>query len=161
MRPASTAARLVTAVLAAIPTLLIATACGSSAPANDTTPTIGFHQTGGTTPGFPGHGMTGTAPTAAATTTTASSAAAAPTANTVDIRNFAFAPAKLTVPVGTTVTWTNSDEEPHTVAANDSSFRSPGMGHGATYTFVFTTPGTFDYICTIHPFMHATVVVTK
>ncbi|MFX0574283.1 cupredoxin domain-containing protein [Nocardia nepalensis] len=160
MRPVSTGARLATAVLAAIPSLLLVTACGSSAPAHDTAPTIDFHQTGGPTPGFPGHGMTGSAPTAAAASTT-TSAAASTTANTVDIQNFVFAPAKLTVPVGTTVTWTNKDEEPHTVAANDASFRSPGMGHNANFTFVFNTPGTFDYICTIHPFMHGTVVVTK
>ncbi|KAA0022807.1 amidase [Antrihabitans cavernicola] len=85
----------------------------------------------------------------------------APTsANAVNIDDFAFAPASLTVPVGTTVTWTNKDEEPHTVASGDGSFHSPGMGAGATYSFTFTKAGNFDYICSIHPFMHATVVVT-
>jgi plastocyanin len=79
----------------------------------------------------------------------------------VDINNFAFAPSTLTVPVGTTVTWTNRDEEPHTVVADDGSFHSPGLGTNGTYAFTFAKAGTFGYVCSIHPFMHATVVVTK
>ncbi|OJZ68830.1 amidase [Mycobacterium paraffinicum] len=89
----------------------------------------------------------------------------APTApvsgNQVNIDGFAFAPATLTVATGTTVTWTNRDEEPHTVAASDGSFHSPGMGTGATFTHTFTDPGTFDYVCSIHPMMRGTVVVTR
>ena len=82
--------------------------------------------------------------------------------NAVDINNFAFTPATLTIPAGTTITWTNRDEEPHTVVSNDgSTFHSPGMGTGASYTVTFTNTGTFDYVCSIHPFMHGTVVVTK
>jgi plastocyanin len=77
----------------------------------------------------------------------------------VNIDNFAFAPATLTVTAGTTVTWTNHDEEPHTVAANDGSFHSPGMGTGATYSHTFAASGTFEYVCSIHPMMHGTVVV--
>jgi len=80
--------------------------------------------------------------------------------NQVNIDGFAFAPATLTVSAGTTVTWTNHDEEPHTVAASDGSFHSPGMGTGATFTHTFSTAGTFDYVCSIHPMMHGTVVVT-
>ena len=88
--------------------------------------------------------------------------APAPTGpNAVSISNFAFAPATLTVPVGTTVTWTNHDEEPHTVVAGDGSFHSPGLGTDATFSNTFATAGTFDYVCSIHPFMHGTVVVTK
>ncbi|BBY04408.1 cupredoxin domain-containing protein [Mycobacterium seoulense] len=79
----------------------------------------------------------------------------------VTIDGFAFAPATLTVAAGTTVTWTNRDEEPHTVAASDGSFHSPGMGTGATFTHTFTDPGTFDYVCSIHPMMRGTVVVTR
>lgn len=80
--------------------------------------------------------------------------------NQVNIDGFAFVPATLTVSAGTTVTWTNSDEEPHTVAASDGSFHSPGMGTGATFTHTFSTAGTFDYVCSIHPMMHGTVMVT-
>lgn len=78
----------------------------------------------------------------------------------VSIENFAFAPAALTVHRGDTVTWTNHDEEPHTVAAGDGSFRSPGMDANATFSFTFTKPGTYDYVCSIHPVMHGTVLVT-
>jgi plastocyanin len=80
--------------------------------------------------------------------------------NQVTIDGFAFAPATLTVAAGTSVTWTNRDEEPHTVAAGDGSFHSPGMGTGATFSHTFATPGTFDYVCSIHPMMRGTVVVT-
>ncbi|MEZ0358819.1 cupredoxin family copper-binding protein [Mycobacterium sp. SA01] len=78
----------------------------------------------------------------------------------VNITNFAFTPATLTVKVGDTVTWTNKDEEPHTVVANDGSFHSPGLDANATYSFTFTKAGSVDYICSIHPFMHGTVVVS-
>jgi plastocyanin len=78
----------------------------------------------------------------------------------VNIDGFAFVPATLTVRAGRTVTWTNHDEEPHTVAANDGSFHSPGMGTGGTFSHTFATAGTFDYVCSIHPMMHGTVVVT-
>ena len=77
----------------------------------------------------------------------------------VTIDNFAFVPATLTIRAGSTVTWTNHDEEPHTVAASDGSFHSPGMGTGATFSHTFSTAGTFDYVCSIHPMMHGTVVV--
>ncbi|OBF86009.1 amidase [Mycobacterium sp. 852002-51163_SCH5372311] len=81
--------------------------------------------------------------------------------NQVNIDEFAFVPLTLTVAAGTTVTWTNHDEEPHTVAASDGSFRSPGMGTGGTFSHTFSAPGKFDYICSIHPMMHGTVVVTS
>jgi plastocyanin len=81
--------------------------------------------------------------------------------NQVTIDGFAFAPATLTVSAGTTVTWINRDEEPHTVAASDGSFHSPGMGTGASFTHTFATAGTFDYVCSIHPMMRGTVVVTS
>jgi plastocyanin len=80
--------------------------------------------------------------------------------NQVSIDGFAFVPATLTVKAGTTVTWTNRDEEPHTVASSDGSFHSPGMGTGATFTHTFSAAGTFDYVCSIHPMMHGSVVVT-
>jgi amicyanin len=82
--------------------------------------------------------------------------------NAVNIAQFAFSPASLSVKVGTTVTWTNNDSEPHTVTSTNNSgpLKSPAMKSGDTYTFTFTTAGTFDYLCTIHPFMTATVVVT-
>ncbi|MFC4055840.1 cupredoxin family copper-binding protein [Actinomadura syzygii] len=85
---------------------------------------------------------------------------AAPVAgNAVSIKGFAFVPATLTVHAGATVTWTNDDEEPHTVTSGKGPLRSPAMDAKATYRHRFARPGTYDYICTIHPFMHGTVVV--
>ncbi|BBY38983.1 hypothetical protein MMAN_31170 [Mycobacterium mantenii] len=101
------------------------------------------------------------ATSAAPTTQMSVTAPAAPVrGDQVTIDGFAFAPTTLTVSAGTTVTWTNRDEEPHTVAASDGSFHSPGMGTGATFTHTFSTAGTFDYVCSIHPMMRGTVVVT-
>jgi plastocyanin len=100
--------------------------------------------------------------TSAPTATVSVTAPAAPAnGNQVNIDDFAFVPATLTVSAGSTVTWTNRDEEPHTVAASDGSFHSPGMGTGATFSHTFLTAGTFDYVCSIHPMMHGTVVVTQ
>ncbi|SBS75819.1 Plastocyanin [uncultured Mycobacterium sp.] len=130
-----------------------------SAPAKAPAPTVDFGPNGGTSVGMPGmtSGMPGMGPIASATTSTTP-----PVAGTaVDITNFAFAPANLTVKVGDTVTWTNKDEEPHTVVANDGSFHSPGLDANGRYSFTFTTPGSFDYICSIHPFMRGTVMVNR
>ena len=148
--------------LAAVGVLLTA-ACSS--PASNTTatsPSITFQS--GMTPGMSGQAMPGMSgmqsPPASASATAADSPA--PQGGTaVAITDFKFNPAALTVPVGTAVTWTNQDEEPHTIAAKDGSFHSPGMDTHGTYSFTFTTPGSYDYICSIHPFMTGTVVVTK
>ncbi|MFE1881378.1 cupredoxin domain-containing protein [Streptomyces diastatochromogenes] len=90
-------------------------------------------------------------------------AAAAPvTGNAVAIKNFAFSPATLKVKAGTTVTWTNQDTDAHTVtsAGSGGPLHSAALAPHATYTYTFTKPGTFAYLCTIHPFMTATVEVT-
>jgi len=77
------------------------------------------------------------------------------------IKNFAFAPATVTVAVGSTVTWTNDDQDAHTVTSNDGGpLRSAVLQTGGTYRYTFTRPGRYVYLCTIHPFMTATVVVT-
>jgi plastocyanin len=132
----------------------------SSAP-SATSPSVTFGS-GATTPGMPGMGGMPAMPNMPAGTTAATTGSAAPVAgDAVNINNFAFVPATLTVAAGSTVTWTNRDEEPHTVVANDGSFHSPGMGSQATFSYKFATAGTFDYVCSIHPFMHATVVVTQ
>jgi plastocyanin len=65
------------------------------------------------------------------------------------------------VKAGTTITWTNRDQDAHTVTAMPGgAFHSPTLTTGQSYQYTFTTPGRFDYLCTIHPFMTATVVVT-
>ncbi|MBV8994925.1 MAG: cupredoxin domain-containing protein [Pseudonocardiales bacterium] len=92
---------------------------------------------------------------------TAASRQDAPVATTaVAIQTFAFSPAIVTVKVGTTVTWTNRDQDAHTATAMSGAFHSPTLNTGQSYQYTFTTPGRFEYLCTIHPFMTATVVVT-
>ena len=88
---------------------------------------------------------------------------AAPAAGTVQVNifNYKFDPETVTVVAGTTVTWTNKDEIPHTVASTDKSFpASAGLDTGDSYSYTFTKPGTYSYYCTLHPFMKGTVVVT-
>ncbi|MCQ4079371.1 plastocyanin/azurin family copper-binding protein [Streptomyces sp. RB6PN25] len=83
--------------------------------------------------------------------------------NAVSIKNFAFSPAVLKVKVGTTVTWTNQDGDAHTVtsAGSGGPLKSAPLTTGATYSYTFTKPGTYAYFCSIHPFMTATVEVTR
>jgi len=78
----------------------------------------------------------------------------------VTIVDFNFGPETLEIPVGTTVEWVNEDSFDHTVEANDGSFVSEDMGTGDRFTFTFTEPGTFDYICGIHPSMTGSIVVS-
>jgi plastocyanin len=86
-------------------------------------------------------------------------AAPAPGEATVSIQNFDFHPMALTVPVGATVSWKNLDGEPHTVTSTDGSFRSEALDQGDTYRVRFSKPGTYKYICTIHPRMVASITV--
>ncbi|MBJ7339581.1 cupredoxin family copper-binding protein [Mycolicibacterium sp.] len=161
MRPARSGAALgVLAALTAAASVLLAGCSGSgSAPLPD--PSVTFGAQTSTTPGFAGNGTAGPAAPAPGTSAGTAGTGAPAGGPSIGIDNFMFAPATLTVPVGSTVTWTNHDGEPHTVVANDGSFHSPGMDTGASFSFTFTAPGSFDYICSIHPFMHATVVVTR
>ncbi len=79
---------------------------------------------------------------------------------TVKIANFTFAPATLTVPVGTTVTWVNDDDIPHVVVEKDGKFRSQALDTGDAYSRKFEAAGTVEYYCAIHPHMTGTIVVT-
>jgi plastocyanin len=84
------------------------------------------------------------------------------TASTVVIKNFAFSPASLTVKKGTKVTWMNNDAATHTVTATDNgnTFSSGSIAPGCgTFSFTFNTAGDFNYQCTIHPQMVASVHV--
>jgi len=79
----------------------------------------------------------------------------------VNITNFQFSPSPLTIKAGTTVTWTNSDAVTHTVTSDDgTTFSSGNITNGQTFTFTFSTPGTYTYHCAIHPSMIGTVVVS-
>ena len=74
-----------------------------------------------------------------------------------------YDPDNLTVVIGVnnTVIWTNNDNEPHTVTATDGSFDSGNMNPGATFTYTFTKPGVYSYICTYHPWMRGYVTVLE
>jgi amicyanin len=89
--------------------------------------------------------------------TGALAAGAGPTGVTID--NFSYSPPNLTVAAGTTVTWTNNDDIPHTVRAVDGSFHSKAMDTSDNYSFTFTKPGVYSYFCSIHPKMVGKVVV--
>ena len=77
----------------------------------------------------------------------------------VKIDNFTFEPAQLTVKTGTTVTWVNEDDIPHTVAATDRSFKSKALDTDDAFAFAFTEPGNYAYVCSLHPHMTGTIVV--
>ena len=76
----------------------------------------------------------------------------------VKIGNFTFGPQELKVKAGTTVTWTNEDDIPHTVVS-PNNFRSKPLDSEDKYSFTFTTPGTYKYFCSLHPHMTGTIVV--
>jgi plastocyanin len=78
---------------------------------------------------------------------------------TVTIDNFSFTPAVLEIHVGTTVTWTNRDDIPHTVAEKSIAWRSKPMDTDDSFTHTFDTAGEFAYFCTLHPHMTGKIVV--
>ena len=94
---------------------------------------------------------------AAAATLPAASARAPETE--VKIDNFAFAPQRIVVQAGTTVTWTNADDAPHTVVSTTKLFKSSALDTEDKFSFTFATPGTYEYFCSLHPHMTGTVVV--
>jgi plastocyanin len=77
----------------------------------------------------------------------------------VKIDNFSFGPAALTVAAGTTVTWTNRDDIPHTVVSDDKVFKSKVLDTDEKFSYTFTKPGAYSYFCSIHPKMTGKVVV--
>ncbi len=89
----------------------------------------------------------------------APAAAPSPSEAAVKIDNFSFTPATITVPVGTTVRWTNHDDIPHTVVSDDKTFKSKALDTDEQFTYTFTKAGTYNYFCSIHPKMTGVVVV--
>ena len=90
---------------------------------------------------------------------TASAGQAPASSAEVKIDNFSFGPTTLTVAAGTTVTWTNRDDIPHTVVSDDKVFKSKVLDTDEKFSFTFTKPGTYGYFCSIHPKMTGKVVV--
>jgi plastocyanin len=83
----------------------------------------------------------------------------APAGVAVKIDNFSFGPAAVTVAVGTTVTWTNRDDLPHTVVSTDGVFKSKALDTDDKFSFEFSKPGTYSYFCSIHPKMTGQIIV--
>jgi plastocyanin len=84
---------------------------------------------------------------------------AAPAVQRVTIDNFTFTPATITVAAGTTVTWINHDDVPHTVTANDKLFASKALDTDGTFSHTFTAPGTYPYFCAVHRHMTGQIIV--
>jgi plastocyanin len=79
----------------------------------------------------------------------------------ITIHNFAFGPARIEVSPGTKLIWTNTDSDPHTVDSTKNIWSSEALDTGGTFARTFGKAGTFTYYCSIHPFMHGTVIVKK
>ena len=81
-------------------------------------------------------------------------------ATKVTIGNFAFVPPMLRIKAGTTVTWVNGDDIPHSIVCPALQVHSHPMDTDETFTFRFEKAGVYNYLCGLHPFMHGQVVVT-
>jgi plastocyanin len=122
--------------IAVLAIALVTVACGGTETASDTT----------------------TAPTTAATDAPSTTEGTPEVA--ISIAAFAFGPDTVTIPVGTTVTWTNDeDSADHTTTSDDGVWNSATLKPGEQFSFTFDQPGTFNYFCNIHPSMTATIVV--
>ena len=86
-------------------------------------------------------------------------AAQAQDSGRVVMKDFDFSPMRLTVKAGATVTWTNQDDEPHTVVSADGAFRSHALDQDENFSVTFDKPGIYKYLCSIHPKMMAEIVV--
>lgn len=82
-------------------------------------------------------------------------------ASSVDVKidNFVFGPQSITVPAGTTVTWTNKDDIPHTIVSTDGVFKSKVRDTDESFSYKFDKAGTYSYFCSVHPKMTGKVVV--
>jgi plastocyanin len=87
------------------------------------------------------------------------SAALAADSTKILVKDFMFSPTNFTVSAGSTVTWTNLDDEPHTVLSATGLFKSGAMDTNESFSFKFDKPGTYHFTCSIHPRMVGTIVV--
>lgn len=83
----------------------------------------------------------------------------APAGTEVKIDNFSFTPQAITVKAGTTITWTNHDDIPHTVVSDEKLFKSKTLDTDDKFSITLTKPGTYSYFCSIHPKMTGTIIV--
>lgn len=78
----------------------------------------------------------------------------------IGISNFTFAPVRISVPVGTKVSWTNKDDTPHRVFVIETKAKSPALDSDGVFSTTFDAPGTYHYFCTMHPMMKGVIEVT-
>ena len=97
---------------------------------------------------------------AAATLPVLAGRAAAQTTHTIQIQNFAFAPAALTIAAGDTVIFTNLDSAPHTASADGGAWDTGRMDQGASVQITFSSPGSFTYFCAFHPNMKGAITIS-
>jgi plastocyanin len=117
-------------------------ACSQAAPTTPATPTPPPVPAGGTTP-----------------PPVEQPAAPQPVTAKVNLAAFVFSPATVTVPIGSTVIWTNKDSAPHTVTSDSGVFDSGNLAEGGTFSHTFTQAGTFKYHCNLHPSMTGKIIV--
>jgi plastocyanin len=79
----------------------------------------------------------------------------------INIKEFMYSPKDLVVAVGSKVTWVNDDQVPHTIVETNKVFHSAALDTQDNFSYTFTTPGTYQYFCTLHPQMIGKVVVTQ
>jgi plastocyanin len=97
---------------------------------------------------------------AAALLASAATAVSAQAADTnIIIDQFTFTPQRVTVKAGATVAWINDDDIPHTVASSTKVFKSKALDTSDKFSFTFTTPGVYEYFCSVHPYMTGAIVV--
>jgi len=80
---------------------------------------------------------------------------------TIEISNYSFAPADVTIAPGTTVVWVNHDEMVHTIISTDHLFGSKGMDTDDRYSFTFDKEGDYGYVCSLHPYMTGMIKVRR
>jgi amicyanin len=137
-------------------TMLLLAACGAGASGGGDNPAIASN----TPATAAGPATNQTPPTAQVPAAQVPTAQVPTTAVEVDIVNFKFTPATLTIKAGTTVVWINKDSIAHTVNFSAGGVSSSVLNQNNQFTHTFTAAGSFAYICQIHPFMHGSVTVT-
>ena len=141
--------------------VVLLAACGNNTSTGSTAaPTATTNTSAGTTSTTTkGYGYGNGGSTTSTTTAAISGPTMTVTITTDSSGNFAFSPAKLTIPVGTTVIWKNMTAAPHTVTSDDGKTFNGMLPTGGTFSFTFTQTGTFAYHCNIHPYMKAMIIV--
>jgi amicyanin len=80
-------------------------------------------------------------------------------AQIIKIDNFSFTPAELHITAGATVKWTNRDDIPHNIVSSEQKFKSKPLDTDDSFSFTFSTPGTYQYFCGLHPKMVGKIIV--